>query len=90
MPGGGVGPRGALRYERYTLSVTVYVRTASGDTAPLRTLQGPSTGLIEPEFIAVTTGVEAPVIPAVSEWALIPLVALLALAMIWAIRLHAL
>ena len=34
-------------------SITVYVRTASGDVAPLRTLQGPATGLSAPEGIAL-------------------------------------
>lgn len=34
-------------------SVTVYAGTASGDTAPLRTLQGASTGLSFPGGIAL-------------------------------------
>jgi hypothetical protein len=37
-------------------SVTVYARTANGDTAPLRTLQGAATGLGAPQFLAVTSG----------------------------------
>jgi hypothetical protein len=36
-------------------SVTVYPRTASGNTAPLRTLTGAATGLGGPESVAVTT-----------------------------------
>jgi hypothetical protein len=39
-----------------TPSVTVYARTASGDTAPLRTLVGAATGLGGSQFLAVTTG----------------------------------
>jgi hypothetical protein len=35
-------------------SVTVYARTAGGNTAPLRTLQGAATGLNNPVFLAVT------------------------------------
>jgi hypothetical protein len=35
-------------------SVTVYNRTASGNTAPLRTLGGPSTGLSGPNGLAAT------------------------------------
>jgi hypothetical protein len=37
-------------------SVTVYSRTASGNTAPIRMLAGAATGLGNPSFIAVTTG----------------------------------
>lgn len=36
-------------------SITVYARTASGDAAPLRTIVGTSTGLLDPEDIAVDT-----------------------------------
>ncbi len=36
-----------------TNSITVYARTASGNTAPLRTLQGVGTGLRGPEGVAV-------------------------------------
>jgi DNA-binding beta-propeller fold protein YncE len=36
-----------------TGSITVYSRTASGNTAPLRTLSGPATGLNFPEAVAV-------------------------------------
>jgi hypothetical protein len=36
-------------------SVTVYARTASGDTAPLRRLAGPNTGLIKPRAVAIDT-----------------------------------
>ena len=36
-------------------SVLVYARTASGNTAPLRTLEGDATGLTNPQFLAVTT-----------------------------------
>ena len=39
-----------------TRSVTVYARTASGDTAPLRTLVGAATGLSGSQFLAVMTG----------------------------------
>jgi DNA-binding beta-propeller fold protein YncE len=38
-----------------TRSVTVYARTASGNVAPLRTLTGAATGLIEPTGLAVDT-----------------------------------
>jgi hypothetical protein len=34
-------------------SVTVYARTASGNSAPLRTLQGPATGLSSPRGLAL-------------------------------------
>jgi hypothetical protein len=38
-------------------SVTVYARTASGDTAPLRTLQGNDTSLVNPAFaVALSAG----------------------------------
>jgi hypothetical protein len=40
-------------------SVTVYARTASGNSAPLRTLSGVATGLIGPQFLAVTTSAGA-------------------------------
>jgi len=40
-------------------SVTVYARTASDNTAPLRTLQGAATGLSGPQFLARTSGVLA-------------------------------
>jgi hypothetical protein len=35
-------------------SVTVYARTASGNTPPLRTLGGAATGLSQPQFMALT------------------------------------
>ncbi len=34
-------------------SITVYARTASGDVAPLRTVEGPSTGLSVPKHISL-------------------------------------
>jgi DNA-binding beta-propeller fold protein YncE len=34
-------------------TITVYARTASGDTAPLRTIAGASTGLISPVYLAL-------------------------------------
>jgi hypothetical protein len=34
-------------------SITVYARTASGDSTPLRTLQGPATGLSSPRGLAL-------------------------------------
>jgi len=37
-------------------SVTVYGRTANGNVAPLRTLQGAATGLNIPVFVGITTG----------------------------------
>ena len=37
-------------------SITVYSRTASGNTAPLRTLSGAATGLNIPEALALATG----------------------------------
>jgi hypothetical protein len=42
-----------------TNSITVYTRTASGNTAPLQTLSGALTGLNGPAFIAVTTTASA-------------------------------
>ena len=36
-------------------SITVYSRTASGDTAPIRTLSGAATGLSGPQALAVDT-----------------------------------
>src|SRR5262245_23839549 len=36
-----------------TSSVTVYARTASGNTAPIRTLSGAATGLVQPQSVAV-------------------------------------
>src|SRR5262245_1336507 len=36
-------------------SVTVYARTASGNTAPLRRLAGPNTGFIKPRAVAIDT-----------------------------------
>jgi hypothetical protein len=36
-------------------SITVYSRTASGDTAPLRTIAGAATGLSQPYAIAIDT-----------------------------------
>jgi hypothetical protein len=38
-------------------SITVYPRTATGDTPPLRTIAGAATGMITPGGIGVTTGV---------------------------------
>jgi hypothetical protein len=40
--------------------VTVYARTANGNVAPLRTLQGAATGLNIPIFVGITTGAAAP------------------------------
>ena len=37
-------------------AVTVYARTANGNVAPLRTLQGAATGLNIPIFVGITTG----------------------------------
>jgi DNA-binding beta-propeller fold protein YncE len=37
-------------------SVTVYARTANGNVAPLRTLQGAATGFNIPIFVGITTG----------------------------------
>jgi hypothetical protein len=37
-------------------SVTVYTRTANGNVAPLRTLQGAATGFNIPIFVGITTG----------------------------------
>jgi hypothetical protein len=37
-------------------SITVYARTASGDTPPLRTIAGPATGLNGPGSLALDTG----------------------------------
>jgi hypothetical protein len=37
-------------------SVTVYARTANGNVAPLRTLQGAATGFNIPLFVGITTG----------------------------------
>lgn len=60
--GAGVGPRPALGPDELlgtntdTNSITVYSRTASGNTAPLRTLTGLATGINTPFFLAVTTG----------------------------------
>ena len=64
-------------------SVTVYSRTASGDTGPTRTISGLSTGLSRPQFIAVT--VSTP-IPTLSEWAQIGMAALLVLGGLLALR----
>ena len=36
-------------------SITIYSRTASGNVAPLRTISGPSTGLMGPFGLAVDT-----------------------------------
>jgi DNA-binding beta-propeller fold protein YncE len=66
-----------------TPSVTVYSRTASGDTGPTRTLSGGNTGLSSPQFVAVI--VSAP-IPTLSEWAQIGMVALLAIGGLLALR----
>jgi len=38
---------------RFGVSVTIYARTASGNAAPLRTLQGPTTGLSSPIGLVV-------------------------------------
>jgi DNA-binding beta-propeller fold protein YncE len=66
-----------------TPSVTVYSRTASGDTGPTRTLSGGNTGLSRPQFVAVI--VSAP-IPTLSEWAQIGMAALLVLGGLLALR----
>jgi hypothetical protein len=47
-----------------TPSVTAYVRTAGGNTAPLRTITGPDTALGDPTGIAATVTV-----PTLSQWA---------------------
>jgi DNA-binding beta-propeller fold protein YncE len=44
-------------------SVTVYARTANGNVAPLRTLQGAATGFNIPLFVGITTGGGAPPTP---------------------------
>ena len=67
-------------------SITVYSRTANGNTPPLRTLVGGTTGLTEPISLAVTTTSEPPVIPSLSEWGMIVLAGLLALSMFLGIR----
>src|SRR5262249_7146994 len=57
--GVGVGPQTAWGQEELFVancgnsSITVYPRTASGNTAPLRTLTGVATGLSFPSFLAV-------------------------------------
>ena len=65
-------------------TVTVYSRTASGNTAPIRTLSGALTGLSQPEWPAVTTGAAPPppsttAVPTLSEWTLILLAGIVCL-----------
>jgi hypothetical protein len=58
-------------------AITVYSRTANGDVAPLRTIQGPATGLSGSVDVAVSTDPPIPVIPTLTEWGQIGLVSLL-------------
>ena len=57
-------------------SITVYSRTASGDTVPLRTISGGSTGLDGPKGLALDAGSSVG-IPTLSEWAQIGMMVLL-------------
>lgn len=64
-------------------TVTIYSRTASGNTAPLRTLSGPSTGLSQPTGVA-STG--AFTVPTLSEWTRLAMVVSLAGIAVWYLR----
>jgi len=57
-------------------AITVYARTANGNVAPLRTIQGPATGLSGSVDVAVSAGPPIPV-PTLTEWGQIGLVSLL-------------
>jgi hypothetical protein len=58
-------------------AITVYARTANGNVAPLRTIQGPATELSGSVDVAVSTDPPIPVIPTLTEWGQIGLVSLL-------------
>jgi hypothetical protein len=70
-------------------TVTVYGRTASGNTAPIRTLSGATTGLNLPEGLAVTTtSPQTQPIPTLHEWGAALLSLLLVVAGFVRIRRH--
>ena len=69
-------------------SITVFSRTASGNTAPLRTLTGPALGLAPPGGIAVTVAAvtASTPIPTLSEWAQLGLALILVGVAVWYLR----
>jgi hypothetical protein len=64
-------------------SITVYPRTASGNVSPLRTIQGPATGLSGAVDVAVSTNPPIPIIPTLDEWGRIGLASLLMVVSAW-------
>jgi len=81
-------PEAAAQEELYVAnedanSITVYVRTANGNVAPLRTISGALTGLDNPASVAVTT--TAP-IPTLAQWGQLGMAALLLGGGLWTLR----
>jgi hypothetical protein len=68
-------------------SVTVFSRTASGFTAPLRTL-GPAgaTGLNAPAGLALTVTASTTPVPTLSEWAQFGMALILVGVAVWTLR----